>query len=209
MNNLEAIPLKINKMLECLNRKNIYFHISSFPNKIGLKERKELRQKMVNQIKTHKDFKKHEEDFNWKKLLQPGGKPNCPFVSISISHCNFLGAFLFVFDKKLSIGFDIEQKNRITDKLVNRISLKTEIKQSPSPSILWVAKEASFKCFSGNQDQFLLSHCLISHWKKTPIQDIYLFKSHLKTTNKTALGTACLIDNLALAYVETFPLIKL
>lgn len=202
MKNLEDTHLKTKKMLECFGRKNIQAHFLSFSNKIGLKERKVLRQKMVSQIKAHKDFKKNEKDFNWKKLLKTGGKPECPFISISVSHCNCLGAFLFVFDKKFSIGFDMEQKNRITDKLVNRISSKAEIKQSPFPALLWVAKEASFKCFSNNQNQFLLSHCLISSWKKTLMQDIYFFDSHLKTNNKTALGTACFTDDLALAYAE-------
>ena len=169
MKNTENIDLKIKEMLACFEQRNVHFQLISFLNqKADRQDRKNLRKLLIDQIKNHKDFKKYKEDFNWNNLLKIGTKANCPFVSISISHCKHMGAFLFTFDKNVSIGFDIEERNRITDKLVNRISSKEEIQQSPTSFLLWVAKEASFKCLN-HKTQNLLSDCIISHWRKRKI----------------------------------------
>ena len=203
MRNLETIQLKTKEMLECFGQNTIhlYFHLFLREN-IGIEERKELRKKLINQIKSHKDFKKQEKDFNWSRLLEIGIKPVCPFASLSISHCGNLGACFFIFDKTVSIGLDVERKKRITKAIVNRISSKKEVQQSPSPSLLWVAKEASFKCLSDNQSPLLLSDCLISKWKKEKTKEIYFFDFYSKTMGKKSFGTACFIDDLALAYAE-------
>lgn len=203
MKNLEFIHLKTKKMLENFGQKNINPHFISFVNKkVGIQERKELRQKLINQIKNHTDFKKYEKDFEEESLLKVGKKPHCSFASISISHCDHLGAFLFVFDKNISIGLDIEEKKRITQKNVERISSKEEMNQAPHYSLLWVAKEASFKSLFKSKTLFLLSDCLISNWKIDPVKDIYFFNSYSKTTGERAFGTACFIDELAVTYAE-------
>ena len=203
MNNLETIQLRIKEMLKNFGQTKMNVHFTLFPNKkIGMRERKKLRHALINQIKNHKDFKKHEKDFDWNSLLRIGQKPECPFASISISHCHFLGAFLFIFDKNISIGFDMEQKKRITKKIIERISSTKEIQQSPSPSLLWGAKEASFKCLSNSQTQLLLSDCLISHWKKDPEKQMHFFSCHSKKNNKKAVGMACVIGDLVIAYAE-------
>ena len=204
MRNLKTIYSQTKEMLNCFGQKNIHCHFTLFLNKkTGIQERRELRQKLIEQIKNHKDFQKAEKGFNWDNLLKLGTKADCPFASVSISHCNYLGAFLFTFDKRLSIGFDIEQKKRITKKIIARISSKEERDQAPNNALLWVAKEAGFKCLSDNKAQLLLSDCLISNWKKEKTKEIYFFNSYSKTNNKKALGLARFIDDLALAYTET------
>ena len=203
MRNLKAIQSKTKEMLECFGQDTVhlYFHLF-LREKIGIKERKELRQKLIDQMKSHIDYKKHKTVFNWSRLLKIGTKPVCPFASLSISHCGDLGACLFVFDKTLSIGFDVEHKKRITKAIVDRISSKKEVQQAPSPSLLWVAKEASFKCLSDNKAPLLLSDCLISKWKKEKTKEIYLFDFYSKMMDKRSFGVACFIDGLALAYAE-------
>ena len=106
------------------------------------------------------------KNFDEDNFLQIGEKPDCPFISFSISHCDHLGAFLFTFNWKTSIGFDVEQRQRITEKLVGRISSKKEIQQSPSPSLLWTAKEAGLKCLSNKKNPILLSECFIFRLEK-------------------------------------------
>ena len=191
-------------MLKCFGRGNIISHFILFANKkAGVKERKQLRQELIKQIKDNKDFRKYEKTFDEDSFLKVGEKPKCPFISFSISHCDHLGAFLFAFNKNLSIGFDIEQRQRVTKKIVNRISLKKELQQSPSPSLLWTAKEAGLKCLSNKKNPMLLNECFISNWRKEPEKEIYFFKCHSTKTNKKALGIAGHIDDLALAYAET------
>ena len=97
MKNLEFIHSKTKEMLESFGQKDVNFYFTLFKDKnIGIRERKELRQKLIDQIK------KHKKDFNEKSFLKVGKKPGNSFVSASVSHCNYLGAFLFTFDKSIS-----------------------------------------------------------------------------------------------------------
>ena len=211
----EKIYLKIKQLLE--NFGPIHFDLLLFKSeKAGAEERKELRKKLIEQIKKQKNFQpkakklkpsccerftQKQELLPWDSLLKIGSKPEGPLVHISISHSYNLGVFLFVFDKKKSIGFDIEQKDRITKKLISRISSKKEIKQAPFPQLLWVSKEAGLKGLSDNKKPLLLSDCFISNWSQS--KKIYFFECHSKKTKKKALGASCFVDNIALAYTET------
>jgi len=207
MNDLKKIQLKTKEMLESFDQPRMNVHFILFPNKkIGMNERKDLRHALIKQIKNHKDFKKQGEDFNWNNLLRLGQKPECPFASLTISHCNSLGAFLLIFDKSFSIGFDIEKKNRITKKLVSQISSAQETQLAPLSSLLWVAKEASFKCLSSHKTQLLLSDCLISQWRKKgkgSQNQVYFFNCDLKKTDRKAVGAATSIEEFVIAYAET------
>ena len=203
MTNIETIHSKTKKLLETFGRKNVHFHFTVFSNqKAGTAERRELRQQLIQKIKNHKDFESHKKDFDWNNLLITGKKPDSPVASISISHCRNLGVFLFTFDKNLSIGFDMEQKKRITEKIVKRVSSNEEWEKAPTPALLWTAKEASFKCLSSNKTPLLLSDCRIYSWKKDPTQKIYFFHCHLEKIEKKAFGSAGFSEDLALAYAE-------
>ena len=227
MKNLKFIHSKTKELLKYVGRTKVHTGFVLFPNeKIGIQERKKLRQKLIEQIKKHKDFtpilsenfssyrrekteklqpdgyKNHKKNFDGNNLLKLEQKPNCPYASISLSHCNHLGAFLFVFDKTLSIGLDIEWAQRVTNRLVDRISSKEEVQQTPQPSLLWTAKEASLKCFSNEKTSLFLKDCLISNWKKEVSQDIYFFDAYSKKTNEKSKGAARIINGLTLAYAE-------
>lgn len=201
MKDSKAVYLKTNEMLEQIDRKNVQAHFMQFDETARTKKQLKLREELLKQIKHHKDFKAREKDFDWNQILKPELKSHCPFASISISYFKDWGAFLFVFDQKLSIGFDVEEKKRITKKLVSRIASKEEVEQSPFPSLLWTAKEASFKCLSKNPAVSLLSDCFISHWREK--KGFYFFECQAKKIKKKASGLLCFSEDLVLAYAET------
>ena len=201
MKKTNSINLKIKEMLECWGAKHIEVGSFSSMKKIGPKERQKLRYKLIESIKRHKDFTKYQKDFKEKPLLKIGGKPEGSITSLSISHTENRAVFLFTFENKLSIGFDIENKDRVTKKVIERVSSKEEICQTPGISLLWTAKEASFKCLSDRKNKLLLSDCFILQWKKE--KEFYTFRCHSKKTGQIALGIAGSIKRLAFAYAES------
>ena len=145
MRDLKSIHQKTKEMLECFGQKKAFIYFKHFSNhRIGINERRSLRQKLVWFMETQKENKLYKRNFSIDHLLKPGGKPKCSFASLSISHCPYLGAFVFAFDTKISIGFDIENRHRVTKEVLYRISLKEEVVKSPAPALLWTAKEAVF-----------------------------------------------------------------
>ena len=99
------------------------------------------------------------------QLLIPGIPPQIPNVAISISHCQTWAGFIFKLAPDISLGFDIEQKFRITKKLVNRISHKEEVECAPSCAFLWGAKEATFKAVPAKPEDFILGNIRIDRWQ--------------------------------------------
>lgn len=86
-------------------------------------------------------------------ILDLSAVPNLKKGFISISHCDLIGGFIFY---KKPVGFDLELESRIRHEVVLRVSDNNEINSSPSPSLLWVAKEASFKFLRAfNQPKFI------------------------------------------------------
>jgi len=63
----------------------------------------------------------------------------------SISHCQKIGGYAFA---KGEVGFDIEEKIRVSEPIIIRTSTADEIKMAPQKKFLWVAKEAAFKALS-------------------------------------------------------------
>ena len=106
--------------------------------------------------------------------------------------------------QKKSIGLDFEETHRVSRLIVSRVSHLKELNSSPSPCLLWTAKEASFKCFSESDNKLILSDCLISDWseieEKDSLKKSYFFKA--KSKNQTGIGIAFSVDNLTLAYTE-------
>lgn len=198
----DKIHLKIQELLSFFHRKeeNCQIHLMSFLNdKASLSDKRQLRENLIHQIKSHKNYK--EGNYNWKELLKLKIKPSFPLASISISYCNYLGVFVIVFDKKVSIGFDIEHKSRITSQVVQRISSLEELNQSPHPALLWVAKEASVKSLSTPNQPVLFKNCILSNWRATPSSQNYFFDFFVNSSHKYK-GVAGFLNGLALAYTE-------
>ena len=197
-----SVNLTIKKMLKCFGQKNITVGSLSFSKQQpDIEERRKLRYKLIEKIKQHKDFQKHQKSFKEAQLLNIGGKPKGSIVALSISHTRSIGVFLFTFDKSLSIGFDIENKNRVTKKVIERVSSKEELSQAPEVSLLWTAKEAGFKSLSAKTGALFLSDCLISQWTKE--KEFYKFQCYSKKTEQIAMGIAGFKDHLVIAYTES------
>ena len=105
-----------------------------------------------------------------KSLLIPGIPPKVPNVAISISHCQTWAGFIFQPASNLSLGFDIEQRPRITKNLVGQISDKEEVKRTPSYASLWGAKEAAFKAIPAKPENLFLKNIYIEHWCSLGLQ---------------------------------------
>lgn len=90
-------------------------------------------------------------------------------LKVSISHCHGLGGFVVC---SRSIGFDVEEKSRLTPKLVERISNPAEMKLAPHHELLWTAKEAVFKC---STQYVMITQINIDAW--APINDLYHFNT--------------------------------
>ena len=198
----KQIYLKIQELLFLFQRTEInsQIHLMPFLNKkVSLSNKKQLRQSLIHQIKSHKNYTKM--SYNWEELLKLKTKPSVPFVSVSISYCYYLGVFIIVFDKKVSIGFDIELKSRITSPVVQRISSQKEFNQSPHPALLWAAKEASVKSLSTPAQPVLFKACRLLNWTRDQTSQNYFFDFYVRRSHKYR-GVAGFLNGLAIAYVE-------
>lgn len=104
-------------------------------------------------------------------------------VPISVSHTDELGGFVWINLKEpmpgLQIGLDIENSTRVHEVVAKRIcKSEAEFKAAPSPSSLWVAKEAAFKALRGPKQPQVLSEVEITEW----------------TTVDSQIETCCLKD---------------
>ena len=171
-----------------------FFFLTHFPLKVGLNERTLLRKKLVESLKNKSPFNTKKES-SLKRLLIPGKAPKSPWAKISISHSKKRGAFLWTRNKKIkAIGFDMEEKKRVKDKTVQFVSSKKEVRETPHPALLWVAKEASFKASSS----LFLEDIEISNWKKK--ENLFFFLT--KSKKKKLRGISFFFKDLSFAIVK-------
>ena len=181
MENLERFCKTAEERIKSFSKGPVVFFCKEFRNSpLSVEDRKEFRKILVQKIKAQSFYKEKrgkekgikktepiEKKFCLDKLLQTGSRPEHPLLSLSISHCKNRACFVFIPkedspSESFSIGLDIEETKRISKQTVSRISSLEEQNSSPSPALLWTAKEAGFKCFS--QETLLLSECHISNW---------------------------------------------
>ena len=194
---------KLRVQFEFLSKKlfgdYLYCHFIEFGN-LGptLERRIELRKSLVERLKiSFGHFKK-----DWEKLLLiPGEPPIIPDISISISHCPLMGGFVFSFDKKTSIGFDIEISDRV-DRAIEYLSTYKEIKEAPEKSLLWVAKESVFKCIPLKEEKHFLRDSLIFNWNEIDGGG-YKFKFYVEKKKIMGKGLAFLVGKLGVGYAQT------
>lgn len=195
--------------IEQLAKKKLVFFCQKFPQTLSLEDRRQFRQFLVQSIQKQAFYKENSKFMDLKPLLKTGLKPQQDLMALSISHCKNLALFAFTFKKNekenLSIGIDIEESQRVSKALVSRISQEQEYYefekstlQPPKPSLLWAAKEASFKAFSGKK-ALLISECRIFSWKKS--KENYYFQSSYKA--QKAQGIAFFWNRMTLAYAQS------
>ena len=182
-----------------LREPSLYFRCKAFgPEGPTYKARKCLREFLVKELeKAHSSIKFSQKQR--RALLTPGSRPQSLAAPISVSHCPVLGGFVFSFNKKISLGLDMEQSHRVSLSVINRISTREEVKQAPARSLLWTAKEAVFKCVTSEETDhknLLLKDMLILKWEQRGTES-RLFQFQVKNSDIKGYGVAFLTDNLA------------
>jgi 4'-phosphopantetheinyl transferase superfamily len=100
-------------------------------------------------------------------ILDLNHLPKSKTLYFSISHCPDLGGYA-VADRQ--VGFDLEIRARITERLVSRISTAEEIKKCPEFQYIWVAKEAVLKLMKPGT---LVSSIQIQNWTRTEFSSVF------------------------------------
>lgn len=123
--------------------------------------------------------------------------PTLPNGHVSISHTQNYGVWVY---GATVVGVDLEQTNKIQDKIVARISGQSELDHTHSVATsfapLWTAKESSFKALNRITDIKLLSQIEIN-WQKKELssqnETILLFQA--KTTKKNCCNGFTVLSN--------------
>ncbi len=138
--------------------KELILNIQSYWNSLVENHRRLIRLDLYNQLKQFKHPIPSPSN-----ILNLNSHPTTPHFSISISHCPLAGGYALV-PKPYQIGIDIEDSNRLTESVINRISTADERQASPSMCALWVAKEASFKVIQNDLNLKTFSKVKITQW---------------------------------------------
>ncbi len=140
-----------------LNLSNAYIVISDKWGSILQNNRFSIRQDilgLLNRLKIKCD--RH-------LLMDTSLRPTIKKCSISISHSKQLGGYILTSGDGISVGFDIEQSNRVTTKTVERIGTSScgSYTKDKFPDLIWAAKEASFKAVSNSGKKIVLKNIFV------------------------------------------------
>lgn len=91
--------------------------------------------------------------------------PLHPELSISLSHTRSMGAFAIT-EGTFDIGIDLEERPRLKNKVLERISSADERAICPSDEYLWVAKEACYKSLVNHNQPQTMTQIKIEKWNK-------------------------------------------
>lgn len=164
---------KIRTLARTVLTENDVFHIDIRPEwgQENISYRTEIRKGILDYLKAH-----HPDQVT-KSIWDLDAPPVLNSLFVSISHCPKIGGFVL---SSKSLGFDIEDTRRISQKIIDRVSTEEELKICPQFELLWPAKEATFKC---STEYYTIAHIHITSW--TPSQnETYAFN------NLTAEGWA-------------------
>lgn len=160
-----------------------------------------LRPEWNSFVLDHRDLIRHYiyENFSTdRRVLDLSERPILSSGSISISHSNSFGGFAVTRDENASIGFDIEDNERIKERVVARISSTEEMESAPLLAALWAAKEAGYKSFPEGIQPSVMSDVTVENWKK--IEDgFYECEAHLAQHGAIAKGVVVTRDGKTLA----------
>lgn len=177
--------------------------------KFNIQSKNQLRNKLRNQlVKKIECFRSQKLSAKQKSLLLDlTHPPTIYFASISISHSVLAGGFIISSPENL-IGFDLEKLERANQKIVLRVGSQNELNNSPSPSALWSAKEASYKSLYYSPFKIFINQIIIFDWKKVSSDNkifpstnfnvtkvkIYNYKFKIKTHPIQGKGYICILN---------------
>jgi phosphopantetheinyl transferase (holo-ACP synthase) len=158
------------------------------------------------------EHKNHRQDIH-KNLSERGFHPlqsELTFLHphFSIAHCGKLGGYASMPPlQEGKIGFDVEEVPRISEKVARRIcTTDKEYQQAPSPSLLWVAKEASYKSLRGPRQPETITAVEIHNWSLLDRQTATFGCSVLgKNESSHFIGLSMQIADLAYGFVHFVP----
>jgi hypothetical protein len=104
------------------------------------------------------------ELLNETEILDLEKVPSLTQGFVSISHCHSLGGFAH---STKPIGFDIEETQRVSVDVANRLLNAKDEKTFPNPASLWGAKESAFKAKRAIPP-LVISEMVIRDWHREP-----------------------------------------
>jgi hypothetical protein len=128
-------------------------------------------------------------------LLDLKKRPEHPKLNISLSHGPEHSLLAWA-PKTHHIGIDIEALDRLSDKIIERVSTSKEVAESPQGAYLWSAKEAAFKALFPTFN--VVSSVEIIDWTELSPQR-WTFGVDLKN-NSLGYGELCLIERHSIAF---------
>lgn len=117
------------------------------------------------------------------------GPPKLRGYHASIAHCPIAGGYVAQKRPAYKIGFDLEDRERLTRQLIERVSTPEEIAQAPAHETLWVAKEAAFKCLAADLGIKTIAELVIKDWTN-PKGPLLGFSVRLLSASGKASGKA-------------------
>ncbi len=101
--------------------------------------------------------------FNKGSLLDLSARPQLSGINVSISHTQTHGLFAIT-PSDIVVGVDIEQEDRVTKNIVQRVSHESE-QITNHPASIWVLKEAGFKALSAKYNLNTISELRVLNLK--------------------------------------------
>ena len=122
-----------------------------------------------------------------KSILDLSQRPLLPQGSVSVSHSSLCGGFAITTVPGVSLGFDIEENERMREQVVARVSSSEELETAPSLAALWAAKEAAFKSFPKGVQPPVMSSISVNSWKKAD-DGFYTCEAQINSHSARAQG---------------------
>lgn len=118
--------------------------------------------------------KDYSESKNTQHLLDIEKLPIHKNYAMSISHCKSLSGFV-ISPHFQSVGLDIENLERISLPVINRIASRQEQDRIPDKRFLFPMKEAAWKAISKAKNLPTISHIEILNWQPDTTDSGYFF----------------------------------
>lgn len=170
------------------------FYIKDILGLGGDQSRKDFRKLLKDLLKSNG---LHEEGDYADLLLLPQHSQ----VAISLSHCRDAGLIGWA-TKPSRLGVDVEQWERISEVIINRVAPAAEVAACPQPRLLWSAKESVFK--SQSDTVKLISSVEVFDWQVLE-SNRWSFRARLADSkeNLTGRGEIRLIEGHSVAFFLT------
>ncbi|MBL7543925.1 MAG: hypothetical protein JNL11_08920 [Bdellovibrionaceae bacterium] len=162
---------------------------SSDPFEKKTKNRFDLRTRFYNYLKEEKNFV-FEDVLDLRNVPQSIAVPGREYYS-SLSHTEDTG--VFVLDSS-PIGVDYENRERILQDIVKRVSRESEFNLNPDFQLLWSIKEAAFKAIPFIIQPKTISEIVVNtievlgkHQAQIPGFEVHSFSASTRTSPKTKI----------------------